>query len=33
MAIHTASAKLRARNGDVDGTNGTAGEDMKGYAF
>lgn len=33
MAIHTASAKLRARNGDVDGSNGTAGEDMKGHAF
>ncbi|MEE3327274.1 MAG: nucleoside deaminase [Myxococcota bacterium] len=32
-AIREASQKLRAQNKPVDGSNGTAGEDMAGYTF
>ena len=33
LAIREASKILRAENKPVDGTNGTAGEDMTGYTF
>lgn len=33
LAIREASQKLRAQNEPVDGSNGTAGEDMAGYTF
>ena len=33
LAIHEASQKLRSQNKPVDGSNGTAGEDMVGYTF
>ena len=33
LAIRQASQKLRTANQPVDGTNGTAGEDMAGYTF